>query len=210
MRPFSRIASGLLLCAAALSQPAHAGLFDDDEARKAILDLRQKLEQSNEQNRLKQAELNAQLLEQIMQIKRSLLELNTQFEALRTDNAKLRGQDEELARALADLQRRVKDTVQVVDDRFKRFEPQKVTLDGAEFLAEPEEKRLYDDAIGLIRKSDFAGAAGALAAFRKRYPTSGYGESVLFWMGNANYGKRDYKEAIASFRALIAAKPDFV
>ena len=27
--------------------PAQAGLFDDDEARKAILDLRQKLEQSN-------------------------------------------------------------------------------------------------------------------------------------------------------------------
>ena len=208
MRPFSRFASVAVLGMAALIQPAQAGLFDDDEARKAILDLRQKLEQSNEQNRLKQAELNAQLLEQIMQIKRSLLELNTQFEALRTDNAKLRGQDEELARALADLQRRMKDTVQVVDDRFKRFEPQKVTLDGAEFLAEPEEKRLYDDAIALIRKSDFAGAAGALAAFRKRYPTSGYGESALFWMGNANYGKRDYKEAIASFRALIAANPE--
>ena len=50
----------------ALSAPAaHAGLFDDDEARRAILDLRQKLEQGNEAQRARQAELNAQMTEQI-------------------------------------------------------------------------------------------------------------------------------------------------
>ena len=31
---------------------------------------------------------------------------------------------------------------------------------------------------------------------------------MLFWLGNAQYGKREYKEAIASFRALLAAAPD--
>jgi hypothetical protein len=41
---------GAALLAAALSAPAaRAGLFDDDEARKAILDLRNKVEQLGEQ-----------------------------------------------------------------------------------------------------------------------------------------------------------------
>ena len=59
----------------------------------------------------------------------------------------------------------------------------------------------------LLRKSDFAGTANALSAFRKRWPSSGYTDSVLFWLGNAQYGKRDYVEAIASFRAFAGSYP---
>ena len=43
---------------------------------------------------------------------------------------------------------------------------------------------------------------------RRRWPNSGFIDSVRFWAGNALYGKRDYKEAIASFRAFIANSPD--
>ena len=50
--------------------------------------------------------------------------------------------------------------------------------------------------------------AVALAAFIRRYPASGYLDSARFWLGNALYGKRDYKEAIAVFRAMIASSPD--
>jgi tol-pal system protein YbgF len=127
---------------------------------------------------------------------------------LRADNARLRGQDEQMARDVAELQRRVKDMQQGVDDRMRKFEPQKVTLDGREFMADPDEKRLYDDAMAVFRKGDFPAAAAALGAFQKRYPGSGFNESVLFWLGNAQYGKRDYKEAINSFRLLVNNYPD--
>ena len=194
---------------AALAAPvAHAGLFDDDEARKAILDLRAKLEQSNEAQRVRQAELNAQLLEQISQIKRSLLDLNGQLEVLRADNAKLRGQEENLARDVAELQRKQKDVQQGIDERVRKLEPQKVSVDGKEFLADVEEKRQYEDAMNLLRKGDFGPAASALSGFQRRFPSSGYNDSVLFWLGNAQYGKREFKDAIASFRALVAASPD--
>src|SRR5690606_6636003 len=73
---------------------------------------------------------------------------------------------------------------------------------------EPEEKRLYDEAMGVMRTGNFAGAAAALDAFQKRYPGSGYRESVLFWLGNAQYGKRDYKDAVATFRLLVNSAPD--
>jgi tol-pal system protein YbgF len=200
---------GAAALACALFAPAaQAGIFDDDEARKAILDLRQKLEQSNEAQRARQAELNAQMADQISQLKKSLLDLNAQIETLRADNARLRGQDEQTTRDVAELQRKVKDMQQGVDDRMRKFEPQKMTLDGREFMADPEEKRLYDEAMTVFRKGDFPGAAAALAAFQKRFPGSGFNESVLFWLGNAQYGKREYKDAINSFRLLVNSYPD--
>ena len=197
-----------VLVAAVFSPAARAGLFDDDEARKAILDLRQKLEQSNEAQRTRQAELNAQLLEQISQIKRSLLDLNSQLEVLRAENAKLRGLDENLARDVAELQRKQKDVQQGIDERVRKLEPQKVSVDGKEFLADAEEKRQYEEAMIPLRKGEFALAATALTAFQKRFPASGYNDSVLFWLGNAQYGNREFKEAITSFRALVAASPE--
>jgi tol-pal system protein YbgF len=199
-----RAVAGLCLGTALFVPMAHAGLLDDDEARRAILDLRQKLDQNNEQQRARQADL----AEQVNQLKRSLLDLNNQLEQLRGDNAKLRGLNEQLARDVSELQRKQKDMQSGVEDRMRKFEPQRVSVDGKEFSAEPDEKRLYDEAMELLRKSDFAATASALTAFRKRYPSSGYTDSVLFWLGNAQYGTRQYKEAITSFRSLVTAAPD--
>ncbi len=205
MRPSSRIAIAALCLGAALFTPAaRAGLFDDDEARRAILDIRAKIEQNSERQRAGQQQLS----DQIEQLKRSILDLNNQLEQVRGDNAKLRGQNEELTRVVSELQRRQKDMQSGVDDRMRKFEPQKVSVDGKEFSVDPEEKRQYDEAMELLRKSDFAGTANALGNFRKRYPTSGYNESALFWLGNAQYGVRQYREAIASFRALVGAAPE--
>ena len=208
MRTFAPRWLGIVSLAGALCTPVHAGIFDDDEARKAILDLRQKLEQSNQQALARQAELNAQMADQISQLRKSLLDLNTQIETLRAENARLRGQDEQLSRDVAELQRRMKDTQQGVDERMRRFEPQKVTIDGREFTADPEEKKQYDEAMATFRSGDFAAAASSLVGFQKRFPGSGFNESVTFWLGNAYYGKRDYKNAIASFRALVTQHPD--
>ena len=196
--------TSLGFCAALTAPIAHAGLFDDDEARRAILDIRTKIEQGSERQRLGQQQLG----EQIDQLKRGLLDLNNQLEQVRGDNAKLRGQNEELTRIVSEMQRKQKDLQAGVDDRLRKVEPQKVTLDGKEFSVEPDEKRQYDDAMEMLRKSDFAGTASALTAFRKRYPASGYTESALFWLGNAQYGTRQYREAIGSFRALVSAAPD--
>lgn len=212
------LALALALGAGLAASPARAGLFDDDEARKAILELRSRVAQNDEQTRARLAELGRaqtqitqlteQLGEQLASMRRSLLELNNQLEQLRVDLARQRGADEQIQRDLADLQKRQKDLGQSFDDRLRRFEPVKVTLDGVEFSASPDERKAYDDAVGLMRGGDFDKAAAALAAFQRRYPSSGYGDSVRYWQGNAHYARRDYKEAMASFRAFVAASPD--
>ena len=126
----------------------------------------------------------------------------------RADNAKLRGAQEQFLRDLSELQRKQKDTVQAVEDRVRKLEPVKVTLDGKEFMAEPEEKRVHDQAMATLRAGEFDKASAALSSFLTRFAGSGYSESVRFWLGNALYGKKDYKEAIATFRALVVSAPE--
>jgi tol-pal system protein YbgF len=192
---------GVVLATAA---GASAQMFPDNEARRAIVELRERLARSEEQ-------LNAQIAAQnqaLEPLRRSLLDLNAQIESLRGELARLRGQNEQLTRDVAELQRRQKDIAQGVDERMRKLEPQKVTLDGKEFLVDTEEKRQYEEALALLRSGDFTGAANSLAAFARRWPASGYIDSARFWLGNALYGKRDYKEAIIAFRALLTANPE--
>ena len=69
-------------------------------------------------------------------------------------------------------------------------------------------RRRCRPAMGLVRRGDFDDATAALAGFLRRFSASGYSDSVRFWQGNAQYGKREYKEAIATFKAFIAANPE--
>jgi tol-pal system protein YbgF len=197
-----------LLALALVAPAAQAGLFDDDEARKAILDLRSRQDQSEARVKAAQVEANAQLLEQIAQLKRSLLDLNNQLEQMRAEMARMRGQDEQLTRDVTELQRLQKDAQQGVDDRIRKLEPQKVSLDGREFLVDPEERRQYEEASATLRRGDYAAASTALAAFNRRYPGSGYNPSSLFWLGNAQYAMREYREAITSFRSMVNSSAD--
>jgi tol-pal system protein YbgF len=83
-----------------------------------------------------------------------------------------------------------------------------VSLDGREVLVDPEQKRQYDEAIATLRGGDFDKSVAALGTFQRRFPGSPYADSVRFWLGNALYGKRDYKEAITAFRGFVSASPD--
>lgn len=195
---------------------AHAGLFEDDEARRAILELRQsnadlkaQLDTQRKQFEQWQVESGRRQSDDGAALRKSLLELQNQLDALGADLAKLRGQNEVLARELADMQRRHKDDVQGMDERLRKLEPIKVSLDGKEFFAEVAEKRDYEQAFAVFRKGEFDRAQVALVDFLNRYgANSGYRVSALFWLGNAQYALKDYKEAIANFKSLIASAPD--
>ena len=183
------VAAGLL-ASSAIS--AHAALFGDDEARRAIIELRQRadsLQQSQEQTR------------------RSLLDLQSQIEALKADQAKLRGQNEQLTRDAAELQRGQKDLAKGFDDRLRQFEPVAVNVDGLDFTADRNEKQDFEQALGLFRSGKFPEAGQAFAAFLRQWPKSGYTPSVRFWLGNSQYATRDYKNAIGNFRSVMTNAP---
>ncbi len=208
MRGVLRLTLVALAAGAAFMQPAQAGLFEDDEARRAILELRTKIQANEDASKRNFEQINTLIQEQLQPLRRSMLDLNSQIDVLRAEVAKLRGTNEQLARDLADTQRKLVDQTQSVDARLKPLEPQKVALDGREFQVNPDERSQYEAAIGLVRRGDFAEAVSALNAFLKRYPASGYTDSVRFWLGNAQYGKRDYRDAIATFKAFLSGNAD--
>ena len=193
---------GMFLCLFAIH--SHAALFDDDEARRAILELRQKVDAHQLRNfdeLKKSGDDNAQL-------RRSVLDLSNQIEVLRAELARMRGQDEQLARDLAEVQRKQKDITQGVEERMRKFEPAKVTVDGVEFSASPAEIRDFDTALSVLRKGDFAAAQTSFLEFINRFPASGYRPSALFWLGNAQYALRAYREAVINFKSLVSIAPD--
>jgi tol-pal system protein YbgF len=200
--------AALFLGAALLAPLAgHAALFEDDEARRAILDLRQKMDAQRQLSE-RQAEEFRRATGENEQLRRSLLELQNQIESLRGELARLRGTDEQLTRDLTEVQRRQKDLAQGVEDRLRKMEPTKVSVDGREFQADPNEQRDFEAALGVFRKGDFAGAQSAFGEFTRRWPQSGYRPSALFWLGNAQYATRDYRGALANFRQLLQQAPD--
>ena len=211
-RVIAQSALAVALGPALMASPAaQAGLFDDAEARRAILELRQRVDAvraSGDAANQKLAEEVRRASDENAQLRRSLLELQTQIDTLRGELAKQRGLDEQFGRDLADVQRRQKDIAQGVEDRLRKFEPSTVKLDGREFLADPAETRSYEAALAVFRKGDFAAAQTAFVQFVGRYPQSGYGPSALFWLGNAQYATRNYKEAVANFRSMLTAASD--
>jgi tol-pal system protein YbgF len=191
---------------AALLPAAHAALFEDDEARRAIIEMRQRVD-GLQMSQQRATEEMRRLGEENGQLRRSLLDLQGQIETLRMEQSKLRGQNEQLLRDAADLQRRQKDIAQGVDERLKQFEPVKVTVDGQEFQADPAEKKDFEAALAVFRSGKFADASSAFAAFVRQYPRSGFVPSARFWLGNAQYATRDYKEAINNFKLMLADAP---
>jgi tol-pal system protein YbgF len=194
--PFFRVAS-LVLAGLVSVSSAQAALFEDDEARRAILDLRQRVERQ---------------AQEIQNFQRNLLEQQNQFEALRSEISRLRGEKEQLSQELGQELRRTQALSQTLsqgfDDRLKKFEPTKVKVDGVEFLADPTEIKAYEEALASFRSGDFTAASTAFNDLVTRYPKSGYVVPALFWLGNAQYANRDYKSAIRHFNTLLTRAPD--
>ncbi len=182
---------------ACTSLGAHAALFEDDEARRAILDLRQRVETMREGTDKRISDDNAQL-------RRSLLDLQSQIDGLKSDLARMTGDNEQMARSISELQQKQK----AADDLARKNEPSTVNVDGREFMADPREKAEFDAALGVFRAGQFAQAQTAFASFVKSHPQSGYNPSALFWLGNAQYATRNYNEAIANFRSMLSLAPD--
>ena len=192
--------------------PAHAQLFGDDEARRAIIDLRERVEASRRQVDARLDRMTQDLTrlsdEAGASSRRGLLDLSNQIEGLRQELARQQGQHEQLARAVADLQRQHKDTLVAFDERLRQLEPMKVQHDGQEFAVRPEERLAFETALEAVRKGQFAEAASGFNAFLQRHPNSGYGPSALFWLGNSHYAVGSHREAVEAYRRLLASHPD--
>lgn len=200
MKSFSsRVAAVIVTAAACAPLVANAGLFDDDEARRAILDARTRIDNM-------QRELNSRM--ESKADKSAMLDFANQNEQLRLDLAKLRGQIEVLTNDLANAQQRQKDFYVDLDTRLRKLEPQKVTVDGQEASVEQGEQRSYDAALASFKGGDYKAAVSTFTDFLRRYPQSGYAAAAQYWLGTSYYAQRDYRNAIVAQQIVVKTYPD--
>ncbi|QYF93899.1 tol-pal system protein YbgF [Massilia sp. PAMC28688] len=191
----SRFAAACLTLAIWLPLQAQAGILSDDEARKAILDLRAKVEALSR-------ELNSRI--DTKADKTVALEMVNRNEEVMSEIAKLRGQLEVLSNEIATTQKRQKDFYTDLDARMRKLEPRQVTIDGQETAVAPDEQAAHDAAMATFRAGDYKAAAAQLAEFVRRYPDSGYAATAQYWLGSAFYAQRDCKKAIAAQQVVAS------
>jgi tol-pal system protein YbgF len=198
---------GLMLGLMTLSLPVRAGLFDDDEARKAILDIRARIETVQRETNERLSQINARL-ERLEQSSRGQLELANQIEQLRLEIRSLRGQLEVQTNELAELQRKQRDQLALVSDKIKQFDPVAMTVDGKSIMVEPAEKRAYDAAIATFQSGDFKGAQTSFSQFNGLYPQSKLKVNAEYWAASSIFAQKDWKTAIAQLTAFVSRNPD--
>jgi len=189
----------LLLLALCCAAPAQAGLFSDDDARKQIQQLEErvlKLETANEQQT------------------KSLLDLLGQIDALNGEIRRLRGQNEELAHGLQDAEKREKDFYVDLDTRLRRFEPTESSAQAGSAETVPvdpndtsAENRAFEAAYGLFKGGSHANAILAFQEFLRKYPNSAHVPNASYWLGNAQFALKDYKSALDIYQGLLKAFP---
>jgi len=180
----SALALFLSVAASLLSQNTWA-ILSDDEARRAILELRKSVSASQA----------------------AILDLQNQLDKHKSENAQLRGQIESLQKQSDDLSNNQKSFYQDLDARISRLEPQNVEVEGVTGIVQAGEKSSYDEALKSFQAGQIKNADSEFTTFIRKYPSSPYLPLALYWSGNTKYALKDYKAAITQLQGLISRYP---
>ena len=178
------MAAVVFVATASFATPAYAFL-EDAEARRAILEVRSQLSKS--QN--------------------SQVQMQVQLDELAEENAKLRGRADLLEKQVEELLTQQKSFYGDLNNRLKTFEPQVLEIEGVQGKVLPGEKEAYETALKAFQEGSLKKAESGFVAFVKKYPASPYWPLAQFWLGNAEYGQKDYKSAITTLQALVKKYP---
>lgn len=193
--------SALLLCLAlALPVPSWAGMFDDEEARRQIRDLRAELVQTVDT-----------LRQRVDTVSKNQLDFANQIEALRADVARLTGQIEVLSNSLEAAHKRQQDFYVDLDNRLRKLEagaappPQEPAVPKADPQAE---MRDYEAALGQFRAGKFKEAQAAFEAFIAAYPKATLLPNATYWLGASLYQQKQFAKAAETYGKVPATWPN--
>jgi tol-pal system protein YbgF len=209
---FAPAAAALFLAWAALSMSAaHAALFDDDEARKQITQLKSQAETRQKSIEERLSAIDAKLGQMDSTGQNRVVDLAQMIESLRQDMAKLRGQIEVLANQTEMLERRQKDLYVDLDTRLRRIEQAQSQIQDKMTQGERSaaaEKQAYETALNQFKLGNYQLSITSFQNFMTNFSSSELLPSAQYWIGNAYYAMRDYKSAIAAQQKVVRLWPD--
>jgi len=203
-----------LLFALCFAAPAQAGLFSDDEARDQVKQLDAGVTQQ-------QDALRQQMERTAGQQTKSMLDMQAQLDALKSEIRNLRGQNEELAHGLQDAEKREKDFYVDLDTRLRHFESAEKEKAAqaasnpvvAAASSDPNDpapgNRAYETAYGLFKVANYAKAVNAFQEFLNKYPDSVHVPNANYWLGDAQFALQDYQDALDTYQGLLKAVPGY-
>jgi TolA-binding protein len=188
-------------------------LFADDEARRAIIDLRARTEVMG--NKVKDLERALQNSAQ------GQIRLLNENESMRSEIAKLRGQIELLESAartsksqqqdlFLSLERRIQEQGQALgsyEAKLKALEPVNFEVNGVAYRVSQREIDLFEDLRAAIGAKEFKKAIRLSIEFEKEQPNSNLFAEVLFLKGTALYADRDLPGSVSARREFIELFP---
>lgn len=187
-----------------LPLPAAAGMFDDDEARRQIRELRAETTQSLETVR-----------QRVEALAKNQLDFANQIEALRSDVARLTGQVEVLTNSLEAAHKRQQDFYVDLDNRLRKLES---AATAAATAAAPEpttpqvdpqaETRAYEAALSQFRSGKYKEAQTAFEDFIATHPKSSLLPNATYWLGSSLYQQRQFDKAAEIFGKVPASWPN--
>jgi tol-pal system protein YbgF len=194
---------GLLMLLTALALPVRAGVFDDDEARARIEQLRADM----------RTELDAMAV-RIDRATKNQIDFANQAEAVKADLAHLRGQMEVLANEVETTQKRQRDFYVDLDSRLRKLEPTATPAaadarpDSTPKVDPAQETRDYEAALNAFKAAKYKDAAAAFVAFIKAYPNSGLLPNAHYWYGSSQYRLGEFARAAETFGKVATTWPN--
>jgi tol-pal system protein YbgF len=182
-------------------------IFEDDQARKAILAERARIDKLTADFGARLSDLTARL-ERLEATARGQLALQSQIQTLQQEIAKLRGMLEEQTNELSTTQRALRDKGDEFETRMRRFEPVAVEIDGRSQRVDPAERRSFEAALAAFGAKNFRAAQTAFQVFLLNHPTSPYVPSALYWLGSSQFALKDYKGAADTLNAVAQRHAD--
>ena len=206
-----RLRITLAVWAALLAGAAHAALFDDEEARKQIFQLRNQVEARQKAIEERLSAIDGRLGQLDSSGQNRVVDLAQLIELLRQDMAKLRGQIEVLANQTETIERRQKDLYVDLDNRLRRLEQSQTQMQDKLSQGERNaaaEKQAYETALNQFKVGNYQLAITSFQNFMTNFSGSELLPSAQYWIGNAYYAMRDYKSAIAAQQKVVKLWPE--
>lgn len=193
---------------AAISFPASAGLFDDDEARKQIAEVRAQQEAKIAATGEKIAAANEKIDQLDARSSQKLVEVVGQLSELGQQIAQLRGQIEVLTFNLQNMQKRQQDLYVDLDGRIRALEDSRpkvatAAADAQNAQQEADAATAFEAAYNQYRDGKLKPAIEALQAVIGKYPTAQAAPSALFWLGMAQAQSGGSAAAQLTWRKLV-------
>jgi len=168
---------------------------------------------SNKELEARANEMDARLAT-VERATKSLVAMQQQIDAARTELGQLRGQIEEARHELELLRQQQRDLYADLDRRLLLLENAAAppTADGMppteDALRQADEATVYGDAFSALKAARYPEAVQGFQVYLTKYPDGPRADNAAYWLGEALYVQKDYKAALSAYQRVLDKYPD--